>query len=96
MQGDLNEEVYMLPPPGIKVKTRQVSKLVKSLYGLKQASRQWFAKLTSSLNKIGFTQSIYDHSLFIRNSENRFTILLVYVDDIILAGKSISDIEQVT
>jgi len=96
LDGDLNEEVYMLPPPGIKVKTGQVCKLVKSLYGLKQARRQWFAKLTSSLNKIGFTQSVNDHSLFIRNSENSFTILLVYVDDIILAGKSISDIEQVT
>jgi len=96
LHGELNEEVYMLPPPGIKVKTGQVCKLVKSLYGLKQASRQWFAKLTSSLHKIGFTQSVYDHSLFIKNSENSFTVLLVYVDDIILAGKSIVDIEQVT
>ena len=52
---DLNEEVYLLPPLGIKVKTGQVCKLVKSLYGLKQARRQWFAKHTSSLNKIGFT-----------------------------------------
>jgi len=63
---------------------------------LKQASREWFAKFTSSLKRIGFTQSVYDHSLVIRDIKNVFTILLVYVDDIILAQKSISDIERVT
>jgi len=70
--------------------------LIKSLYGLKQASKQWFSKLSYSLNDIGFSQFFYDHSLFIREIGNNFIVSLVYVDDIILADKFVSNIKQVT
>ena len=96
LHGDLDEEVYMTPPPRlITSKPNQVCRLTKSLYGLKQASRQWFAKLSSFLISVGFIQSSSDYTLFIKKTACTFTALLVYVDDIILAGNSINEINNI-
>ena len=64
----------------------KVCRLRKSLYGLKHASRQWFAKLPSKLVAYGFIRSYADHSLFIYRKGDVFLGLLVYEDDIILIG----------
>jgi len=79
-------------PPGLSTsKPNQVCKLSKSLYGLKQASRKWYEKLTTLLISNGYKQAASDASLFIKSTSEPFTVLLVYVDDIILADNSLSD-----
>ncbi|KAI9162373.1 hypothetical protein LWI28_026651 [Acer negundo] len=87
LHGDLTEEIFMSPPPGLQ---RQGEKLVcrlhKSLYGLKQASRQWFAKFSKAVCSAGFVQSRADHSLFTKTQGKLFTVLLIYVDDILITG----------
>ena len=95
LHGELNEEVYMSLPPGLdNQQPNIVCKLQKSLYGLKQASRQWFAKLTGVLVESGYTQSKADYSLFTKSSAGSFTAILVYVDDLVLAGDNLAEINS--
>ena len=96
LHGDLHKELYMELPSGLVPATpNQVCRLTKSLYGLKQASRQWFAKLSSFLVSIGFSPSPFDHSLFTKQHGSSFTTLLVYVDDVILIGNSPFEITSI-
>lgn len=76
----------MRVPDGIPNPFNKVCKLCKSIYGLKQASREWFAKLLSTLKYQGFTQSKNDYSLFIKRFGKLVCMAAVYVDDIILTG----------
>ena len=97
LHGDLNEEVYIVLPPGMKsTKPGQVCKLQRSLYGLKQASRQWYAQLSTFLVAHGFKQSVTNYSLFTLKRENSFIALLIYVDDIVLSGNDLSVISHIT
>ena len=87
LQGDLNEEVYMELPLGFVHQSEQglVCRLTKSLYGLKQASRQWNIKTTTLINS-RFRQSHHDYSLFTKHQKDSLVVLLVYVDDLLITG----------
>jgi len=89
---DFDEEVYMEVPKGIPNPLNKVCKLKKSLYGIKQASRQWFSKLSTTLVSLRYQQSKNDYSLFINKSSTYITIAAVYVDDIMLTGSSQTEI----
>ena len=52
LNGDLSEEVYMQPPPGLSVDSNKVCHLQRALYGLKQAPRAWFAKFSSTISQL--------------------------------------------
>ena len=94
LNGDLDEEIYMKLPPGYAARKgdslppNDVCKLKKSLYGLKQASRQWFLKFSSTLLSLGFTQTYSDHTCFLKVTSSLFLCVIVYVDDIIISSNS--------
>lgn len=96
LHGDLDEEVFMKCPPGLNVSDKTlVCKLNKSIYGIKQSSRQWNQKLTFTLFDLGYKQSKSNYSLFTKTSSIYFIVVLVYVDDLILAGNNISEINSI-
>ncbi|GMJ13708.1 hypothetical protein HRI_005040000 [Hibiscus trionum] len=106
LNGQLDEEVYMKLSLGYNLKdsmscanldesSNLVCKLNKSIYGLKQASRQWFHAFSQVILKCGFVQSPSDHSLFTKGTGDDFIALLVYVDDVVLAGKNLLLLEAV-
>ena len=89
LHGDLDEEVYIKFPPGFRTPdTTQVCRLHKSLYGLRQAPRCWFAKLSESLKTYGFIQDVSDYSLFTFVEGEIRLHVLVYVDDLLISGSS--------
>ncbi|GAA0165599.1 transmembrane signal receptor [Lithospermum erythrorhizon] len=87
LHGDLDEDVYMKMPPGFYVgRNGMVCKMRKSSYDLRQAPRCWFAKLAASLLSYGFCRSYSDYSLFTIRRGKLELHVLIYVDDLIVAG----------
>ncbi|CAL1356682.1 unnamed protein product [Linum trigynum] len=96
LHGDLSEEVYMSIPQGFALPgDSRVCLLHKSIYGLRQASRNWYQKFTQALLQFDFVQSRADHALFIHQRGSSYVAALIYVDDVILAGNDLPFINRV-
>ena len=97
LHGDLDEDVYLKQPEGFEVEEQShlVCKLRKALYGLKQGSRQWYQKFDTFMASKAFTRSNEDHCLYTKKlSDGSLMILILYVDDMLIAGKSMVAIES--
>lgn len=94
--GNLEEEIFMeqaepFVTPG---KEEYVYRLKRALYGLKQAGRQWFARLEAELLKFGLTQLESDPCTYFSRQDSKFLILVVYVDDLIVATNDMSQYQE--
>jgi hypothetical protein len=97
LNGELTEEVYMQLPPGFSQPpgfSPKVCRLRRALYGLKQAPRAWFAKFSSTISQHGFSASSYDSALFFRRLDHGITLLLLYVDNMIITGDDVQGIQD--
>ena len=85
--------MYMDAPPGFCENLgTKVCKLKKSFYGLKQSPRAWFGKFTQFVKSQGYSQGQGDHTIFFKHSQDgKISILIVYVDDIILIGDDVRE-----
>lgn len=96
LHGVIDEHVFMRQPQGYRSSDHPtyVCKLNKALYGLRQAPRAWFSVFSSFLLLQGFVPSKADASLFILHNEHGITIVLIYVDDIIVTGSNSAYISE--
>ena len=81
----------MSPPQGVEVKKGFALQLLRSLYGLKQAARDWNLLIKRELLQWGFVQSLADPCMFIHPQHGIH--LLVYVDDVVAAAKEQGEID---
>lgn len=73
----------------------KVCELKKSLYGLKQSPRAWFERFTKAVKRYGYTQCQTNHTLFVKHSVgNVMTMIIVYVDDMIIMGNCEREIHE--
>jgi hypothetical protein len=86
LNGELREDVYMRPLPEYSVPEGMVCHLRRSLYGLKQAPRAWFQCFASVVTAAGFSASAHDPALFIHASSRGRTLLILYVECMIITG----------
>ena len=94
LNGDLSDEVYMQPPPGLSVESNKVCHLQRAFYDLKQVSRVWFAKFSSTISRLGYMASHYDSALFLRRTNKGTILLLLYVNDMIITDDDLSGIQE--
>jgi hypothetical protein len=86
LNGELREDVYMRPPPGYSVPEGMVCHLRHFLFGLKQTPHTWFHRFASVVTATRFFASAHDPTLFVHMSPCGRTLLLLYVDDMIITG----------
>ena len=94
LNGNLSENIYTQPPPGLSIEPNKVCYLPCALYGLKQAPRVWFVKFNSIISRLGYIVSHYDSVLFLHHTNKDTILLLLYVDDMIITGDDLSDIQE--
>jgi hypothetical protein len=97
LNGELEEEIYMDQPDEFVVNGQEgkVCKLLKSLYDLKQAPKQWHEKFDGTLTSSGFIVNEADKCVYYLYVEGEGVILCLYVDDILIFGSNINMIKEV-
>ena len=98
LYGELEEEIFMKIPERIDVQNNSasaVSRLRKSLYGLRQAPRCWNARISEFLRKFSLVQSEADPCVYGGMIEHESVYLALFVDDGLIACKSLGVIEKV-
>lgn len=96
LHGTLEETVYMQEPKGYETSNGElVCRLRRTLYVLKQSPREWYKALTAALADMGFARSTSDQGLWLAQVLGASVFVLLYVDDIIVAGAAADSCREV-
>eukprot|EP00253_Pinus_taeda_P014468 PITA_14468 len=88
LNGEIEEEVYIEKPEGFETSDHElhVCQLKWELYGLKQAPRAWYTRINNYFTRLSFTKSEADVNLYHIMVEGKLSIIVLYVDDLILTS----------
>ena len=86
LYGKVDKELYMEQPEGFVKDRSKVWKLNRAIYGLKQASLQWWKECNQSMKDLGFKNCLSDAGVYVFRDGKNFVIAIVYVDDAIFMG----------
>jgi hypothetical protein len=89
LNGKLDEEIYLQPPPGTNTDNSLVWRLHRPLYELKQSSRQWYQEVYTKFTTLSFARLEADHSIFRKGKGTRLIIVAVYVNNMLIFAESI-------
>ena len=97
LNGYLDESIYMMQQEGFIVEGQEqkVCKLLRSIYGLKQASRSWNLRFDEMIKTFGFKQNVDEPCVYKYIKETKVVFLVLYVDDILLIGNDIGLLSDV-
>ena len=97
LNGNLKEEVYMMQPEGFVSKNcpNKVCMLLRSIYGLKQASRSWNIRFDEAIRSYDFVKNEDEPCVYRKVSGSAITFLVLYVDDILIIGNDIGMLSTV-
>jgi Reverse transcriptase (RNA-dependent DNA polymerase) len=91
LNGNLEDDVYMIQPTGFEnpKNVGKICKLLRSIYGLKQASRSWNLRFDEEVKKFDFIKCEEESCVYRKTSGSVIVFLIFYVDDILLMGNDI-------
>lgn len=92
LNGHLSEEIYMDQPIGYEKEKPKVCKLIKSIYGLKQASRVWNEKF---MVQIKFKRCESDRCLYVKIENGVVLYILLFVDDLLIVSNTMQALNKV-
>ena len=92
LNGDLTKYIYMQKVKGFVYNPYLVFSLKKSLYGLKQTPRAWYAKIDGFLLSLSFVQCKSDPNVYLKLIHGYLIIIVLYVDELLITENSKKEI----
>ena len=97
LNGELNEEIYMEQLVSFIIQGQEckVCRLNWLIYDLKQSSRQWYLRFHCVINLYDFTMIDEDHCVYIKKHKDKYVLLSLYVDDILIARNDLEFVQTI-